>query len=73
MPVPPYTTKSGIRIGSAYQRYQRPSMDRDACRLQRALLTSDEEAREILTERRLTAAMAVMLAAVVTALAAGWI
>lgn len=73
MPMPPYTTKAGIRIGIAYQRYQRPAMDGDAYRLQRALLADDKALREARAERRLTAAMAVMLAAVVTALAAGWI
>lgn len=38
MPTPPYTTSRGIRIGGAWTPVQRPHMDRDALRLQRALL-----------------------------------
>lgn len=34
----PYTTKSGLQIGLLYQPPQRPHHDRDALRLQRALL-----------------------------------
>jgi hypothetical protein len=35
---PPYTTRSGLRIGSAYAPTTRPNLDRDALRIQRALL-----------------------------------
>ena len=71
MPTPPYTTKTGLKIGSAYQRYQRPSMDADAYRLQRALLTSDKELRELASERRLAVGMTVALVVVVGLLAGG--
>ncbi len=34
----PYTTKTGLRIGSAFDSGVRPYHDRDAIRIQRALL-----------------------------------
>jgi hypothetical protein len=38
MPTPPFTTRSGLQIGSAYTPPQRPYHDRDALKLQDALL-----------------------------------
>lgn len=37
---PPYTTRSGLRIGGCYQPVQRPQHDEDALRLQDALIAS---------------------------------
>jgi len=37
---PPYTTRAGLKIGLLYIPVQRPSYDRDALRLQEALLAA---------------------------------
>jgi hypothetical protein len=68
---PPYTTKTGLKIGSAYQRRQRPEIDGDASRLQEALLNKGRGRREILTEERMTAIMLTMLVVVVALIAVG--
>jgi hypothetical protein len=70
---PPYTTKTGLKIGSAYQQRQRPDMDSDARRIQEALLSQDTGRSEILTEERMTAFMLAMLVVVVALIAAGWL
>lgn len=41
----PYTTKSGVRIGLTYTAAARPYHDRDACRLQEALLAGRQPRR----------------------------
>jgi hypothetical protein len=69
----PYTTKTGLRIGSAYQKRQRPEMDSDAFRLQEALLSQDTGRREMLTDERMTAFMLAMLVVVLALIAAGWL
>lgn len=69
----PYTTRTGLKIGSAYQKRQRPDMDADAQRLQRALLTSDEEIKAERAEIRLSIVMTIALVVVVVLLAAGWL
>ena len=69
----PYTTKSGLKIGSAYQKRQRPDMGSDAFRLQEALLSQDTGRREFLTDERMTAFMLALLAVVVALIAAGWL
>lgn len=38
MTTPPYTTKSGLQIGSLYTPTPRPTLDADALLLQRALI-----------------------------------
>jgi hypothetical protein len=68
---PTYTTKTGLKIGSAYQRRQRPDMDSDAIRLQEALLIQGKGRREILTEGRMTAFMLALLVVVVALIAVG--
>ena len=68
----PYTTKSGLKIGSAYVKYPRPSMDADAQLLQQALLTSDEE-KASRAELRLSIGMTITLVVVVVLLAVGWL
>jgi hypothetical protein len=68
---PPYTTRTGLKIGSAYQRRQRPEMDSDASRLQAALLNQGQGRREILTEERMTAFMLALLAVVLALIALG--
>jgi hypothetical protein len=70
---PPYTTRTGLKIGSAYQKRQRPDMDGDALRLQDALLSKDTGRRELLTEERMTYFMLAMLVVVVALIAAGWL
>jgi hypothetical protein len=70
---PPYTTPTGLKIGSAYQKRQRPEMDSDASRLQEALLSQDTGRREILTEDRMTAIMIAMIVIVVVLVALEWL
>jgi hypothetical protein len=70
---PPYTTKTGLKIGSAYQKRQRPDMDSDAISIQDALLSQDTGRSEILTEDRMTVFMLAMLVVVLALIAAGWL
>jgi hypothetical protein len=69
----PYTTKTGLKIGAAYQELQRPEMDGDASLIQAALLRKDTGRREFLTEGRMTAFMLAMIAVVVSCIAVGWL
>jgi hypothetical protein len=69
----PYTTRTGLKIGSAYQKRQRPDMDSDAFRLQEALLSQDTGRRELLTEERMTAFMVALLVVVIALITAGWL
>lgn len=65
----PYTTPSGLQIGRCYIPRQRTRMDRDACRLQDALLFDPQRdaalRRELRAETRLavfcSTALVVML------------
>jgi hypothetical protein len=68
-----YTTKTGLRIGSAYHAQHRPEMDSDASIIQRALLSKDSGRREILNEDRMTAIMIAMIVIVVVLVAFGWL
>jgi hypothetical protein len=69
----PYTTRTGLKIGSAYQKRQRPEMDGDASRLQEALLSQETGRSELLTEERMTTFMVTLLVIVVSLIAAGWL
>jgi hypothetical protein len=69
----PYTTKTGLKIGAAYQERKRPEMDGDARLIQAALLSKDTGRREFLTEERMTAFMLALLVVVVSCIAAGWL
>jgi hypothetical protein len=69
----PYTTKTGLKIGAAYQELQRPEMDNDASLIQAALLRKDTERCEFLTEGRMTAFMLAMIVIVVSCIAVGWL
>lgn len=75
MPTTPYTTPSGLQIGRCYIPRQRPAHDRDACRLQDALLIDLEREqtlrRELDAEVRIGVLCAVVLAVVVGLLGAG--
>lgn len=75
--VPPYHTGK-VQIGIAYVSRQRPDHDRDALRLQDALIASrwrsDEEVlRDLQRERLMTSALACIGAAICAALFFGWI
>jgi hypothetical protein len=70
--VPPYHTGK-VQIGLTYVPRQRPHHDRDACRLQEALLTSDDEIKAERAELRLSVGMAITLVVVVALLAGGWL
>jgi hypothetical protein len=65
---PPYTTRSGLRIGCEYRPAQRLHHDEDACRLQAALLAGSMPRRCAGNLLFLAAALA-LLAAVIALLA----
>lgn len=75
MPTTPYTTPSGLQIGRCYIPRQRPAHDRDACRLQDALLFDPQREaalrRELREELWIGALCAVALVATVALLATG--
>lgn len=75
MPTTPYTTPSGLQIGRCYIPRQRPAHDRDACRLQDALLYDPQREaalrRELREELWIGALCAVALVATVALLATG--
>lgn len=71
----PYTTQSGLQIGRCYIPRQRPAHDRDACRLQDALLFDPQRdaalRRELRAEARVTVFCSVALVAVMGLLMTG--
>lgn len=75
MPTTPYTTPSGLQIGRCYIPRQRPAHDRDACRLQDALLFDPQRdaalRRELRAEARVTVFCSVALVAVMVLLVTG--
>lgn len=75
MPTTPYTTPSGLQIGRCYIPRQRPAHDRDAMRLQDALLFDPQRdaalRRELRAEARVTVFCSVALVAVMVLLVTG--
>jgi hypothetical protein len=67
----PYTTKTGLKIGSAYEKRQRHDMDSEDLLIQEALLNKDTYRREILTDERMTVLMISMIVVVVGLIAFG--
>lgn len=69
---PPYTTKSGLRIGCEYRPAQRPQHDEDALRLQQALIAPIRRYTWADAAYDLTWAAALMALAAVAGFAAGF-
>lgn len=70
---PPYTTRSGLRIGCEYRPAQRPQHDEDALRLQEALIAPRRRYTVADAAYDLTWAAALMALAAVAGLLAGYL